>query len=156
MDTYNTRTQTRGNAKVALEAMQGKEDKSWGEYESRRYSAGHSFLVDGEQCLIPARISERASRMGFLVKSIITWAKPSTLPEPQQTRVSRSLEYIIHLSLERSPKFDKSVYLEKPIELGGRNAKYETEKLSDVWALPTSAGRDGHGAPSQQLVFIWQ
>jgi len=40
MDTYNTRTQIRGNASEALEAMKGNEDRAWGEYASRRYSAG--------------------------------------------------------------------------------------------------------------------
>jgi DNA modification methylase len=146
MDTYNTRTQIRGNASEALEAMKGNEDRAWGEYASRRYSSGHSFLLDGEQSLIPTRIAERASRMGFYVKSIITWAKPSTLPEPQTSRVSRSLEYIIHLTKVRTPRFNKDIYLKLDAELGGKNQRYETDKLSDVWALPTSSGRDGHGA----------
>lgn len=146
MDSYNTRTQIRGNAAEALQAMQGKDRKSWGDHECRRYSAGHSFLKDGEQCLIPSRIAERATKMGFYVKSIVTWAKTSTLPEPQDSRVSRNLEYILHLTKVRTPKFDKSVYRSLPAGLGGRNNGWETDKLSDVWTLPTSSGRDGHGA----------
>lgn len=146
MDSYNTRTQIRGNAAEALRAMQGKERKGWNDHECRRYSAGHSFLKDGEQCLIPSRIAERAARMGYFVKSIVTWAKTSTLPEPQDSRVSRNLEYVIHLTKVRTPKFDKSVYRSLPSVLGGRNNGWETDKLSDVWTLPTSSGRDGHGA----------
>jgi len=146
MDSYNTRTQVRGNAAEALRAMQGKDRKGWNDHECRRYSAGHSFLKDGEQCLIPSRIAERASRMGFYVKSIITWAKTSTLPEPQNSRVSRNLEYVIHLTKVRTPKFDKAIYRTLPATLGGRNNGWETDKLSDVWTLPTSSGRDGHGA----------
>ena len=146
MDTFNTRTQIRGNAREALNAMQGNDDRAWGDHEARRYSAGHSFLLDGDQCIIPARIAERASRMGFYVKSVITWAKPSTLPEPQNSRVSRSLEYVLHLSKVRTPRFNKDAYRSLPAGLGGRNARYETDKLSDVWTLATSAGRDGHGA----------
>lgn len=146
MDTFNTRTQIRGNAAEALRAMQGKDKKSWGDHECRRYSAGHSYLKDGEQCLIPSQIAERASRIGYYVKTIITWSKTSTLPEPQGSRVSRNSEYILHLSKVRTPKFEKSIYLENPPELGGRNNGNETKKLSDVWTLPTSSGGDGHGA----------
>lgn len=146
MDSFNTRTQIRGNAVEALRAMQGKDKRSWKEHDCRRYSAGHAYLKDGEQCLIPSRIAERASRMGYYVKTVITWAKTGTLPEPQETRVSRNLEYILHLSKIRSPKFQKKAYRELPASLGGRNNGWETDKLSDVWTLPTSSGRDGHGA----------
>lgn len=146
MDTFNTRTQIRGNASEALKAMQGKDDRAWGEHECRRYSAGHSYLKDGEQCLIPALIAERASKIGYYVKTIITWAKTSSMPEPQGSRVSRSLEYVIHLTKQRTPLFNKDVYRSLPATLGGKNNGNETEKLSDVWSLPTSSGRDGHGA----------
>jgi len=146
MDSYNTRTQIRGNAAEALKAMQGKDERSWKDHECRRYSAGHSYLKDGEQSLIPGRIAERASRMGLYVKAVITWAKTSSLPEPQNSRVSRNLEYVLHLSKVRNPLFKKDAYRTLPASLGGRNGERETDKLSDVWVLPTSAGRDGHGA----------
>ena len=146
MDTFNTRTQIRSNAVQALRAMQGKDGRSWGEHECRRYSAGHSYLKDGEQCLIPALIAERASRIGYYVKTVITWAKTSTLPEPQELRVSRNLEYILHLTKIRAPLFNKDSYRTLPSAVGGRNSGWETDKLSDVWTLPTSSGRDGHGA----------
>lgn len=146
MDTFNTRTQIRGNAAEALRAMQGKDDRSWGDHDCRRYSAGHSYLKDGEQCVIPALIAERASRIGYYVKSVITWAKTSSLPEPQESRVSRNLEYVLHLTKNRTPLFNKENYRRLPASLGGRNNGAETDKLSDVWTLPTSSGRDGHGA----------
>ena len=146
MDSFNTRTQIRGNAVEALRAMQGKDDRAWGDHECRRYSAGHAYLKDGEQCLIPSMIAERASRIGFYVKTVVTWAKTSSLPEPQGSRVSRNLEYILHLTKERTPLFDKEIYRNLPSSLGGRNNGNETDKLSDVWTLPTSSGRDGHGA----------
>lgn len=146
MDTFNTRTQIRSNAVEALRAMQGKDGRSWSDHECRRYSAGHSYLKDGEQCMIPALIAERASRIGYYVKSVITWSKTSTLPEPQESRVSRSLEYVLHLTKIRTPLFDKGIYRSLPAALGGRNNGSETDKLSDVWSLPTSSGRDGHGA----------
>lgn len=146
MDTYNTRTQIRTNAAETLRAMNGQDNRSWGDYECRRYSAGHSFLEDGEQCLIPSRVAERASRIGYLVKSVITWKKDGSMPETVNTRVTRELEYVIHLAVERSPYFDKSAYLQLPVSFGGRNRKYEAEKLTDVWAFPTANGTDGHGA----------
>jgi DNA modification methylase len=146
MDTFNTRTQIRGNAAEALRAMQGKETRSWKQYNCRRYSAGHSYLKDGEQCLIPFKIAERVSRAGLYVKSVICWAKTSTLPEPQDSRVSRNVEYILHISKCRAPLFQKESYRSTPAPLGGRNTELEADKLSDYWVLPTSSGRDGHGA----------
>ena len=145
MDTYNTRTQIRGNAVEALRAMQGKDKRKWADHEARRYSAGHSYLKDGEQCMIPSRVAERASRIGYHVKSMITWAKQSSLPEPQNSRVSRGLEYVIHLAPTRAPKFDKTSYRRLQSALGGRSLAHESDKLSDVWVLPTSSG-GGHGA----------
>jgi DNA modification methylase len=146
MDTYMTRTQIRGNAYEALQAMDGRNRKKWGDHEHHRYSAGHSYILDGEQCGIPARIAERASRIGYFAKSIITWAKINSLPEPQNSRVSRNLEYVLHLSTRRAPKFDKGAYRRLGANLGGRNALYEGDKLSDVWVIPVSSGGDGHGA----------
>lgn len=146
MDTYNTRTQIRGNASEALKAMQGKDDRGWNEHQCRRYSAGHSYLKDGEQCMIPSRLAERASRLGYYVKSIISWTKTSSMPEPQNSRVSRNVEYVLHLTKQRTPLFDKEAYKRVPAKLGGRNGSLETDKLSDFWHLPTSSGRDGHGA----------
>ena len=146
MDTYMTRTQIRGNAYEALQAMDGRNRKKWGDHEHHRYSAGHSYIKDGEQCGIPALVAERASRIGYFAKSIITWAKINSLPEPQNSRVSRNLEYVLHLSTRRAPKFDKSAYRRLGANLGGRNALYEADKLSDVWVIPVSSGGDGHGA----------
>lgn len=146
MDTFMTRTQIRGNAAEALRAMQGKDEKRWHDHASRRYSAGHAFLKDGEQCLIPQMIAERASRAGLYVKTVITWAKRASMPEPQNSRVSRNLEYVLHLTKQRTPKFFRAPYLETVPEFGGRNNGWETEKLSDVWTLNTSSGRGGHGA----------
>lgn len=147
MDTFNTRTQIRGNAVEALRAMQGGEHyKVWSEHDYRRYSAGHAYLKDGEQVGIPAQIAQRASRLGLYVKSTITWAKTATLPEPQRSRVSRQLEYVLHLTKQRTPKFDKGAYSRLSTALGGRNELLETAKLSDVWVIPTSSGGNGHGA----------
>ena len=120
MDSYNTRTQIRNNASEALYAMQGHDKKTWKDHKYKRYSAGHSYLQDGEQCLIPQRIAERASRIGFYVKSMISWCKTASMPEPQQSRVSRNVEYILHLTVQRTPLFHKQAYLSLPADLGGK------------------------------------
>lgn len=146
MDTYNTRTQIRRNASETLRAMRGEDERGWRDHDCRRYSAGHSFLKDGEQCLIPSKVADRASRIGYYLKSMVTWKKDGSMPETVGTRVTRELEYIIHLSVDRSPLFNKQAYLQIPKELGGRNRDYESEMLTDVWCLRTSSGRDGHGA----------
>jgi len=145
MDTYNTRTQIRSNAAETLRAMQGLDGRGWGDFACRRYSAGHSFLKDGDQCQIPGRIAERAARLGYWLKSVITWKKTGSMPETVESRVTREAEYILHLSVQRTPYFDKSMYNRLPGDLGGRAAT-EAEKLTDVWQLPTAGGQDGHGA----------
>jgi len=146
MDTFNTRTQIRSNAAETLYAMQGNDARGWKDHDMRRYSAGHSFLKDGEQCLIPSRVAERASRMGFYIKSIITWKKGQSMPETVNSRVTRELEYILHLSKIRTPYIDKESFLKLPLELGGRNVALESQKLTDVWCFSTASGKDGHGA----------
>lgn len=146
MDSYNTRTQIRGNAAEALRAMQGKDPRGWRDYAARRYSAGHSYLKDGELSMIPVQIAQRASRIGYFVKSLITWAKTSSMPEPQNSRVSRGSEFVIHLTKTRTPKFNKEAYRTVRPAVGGRNIGFEADRLSDVWVLPTSSGKNGHGA----------
>lgn len=144
-DTYNTRTQIRSNAAEALKAMHGGERKGWKDHDIRRYSAGHSYLNDGEQCLIPYEIAKRASLIGYWVKSVICWGKTHSMPEPQTSRVSRATEHIIHLTVQRTPKLHKDFYLTASSEIGGKEP-WETDKLSDSWLLSPAPGRGLHGA----------
>jgi DNA modification methylase len=146
MDTYNTRTQIRESAAETLRAMRGEDARRWKDYKSRRYSSGHSHLWDGEQCLIPARVAERASRLGYLVKSMIYWKKDGSMPETVRTRVTREAETIIHLTLKRTPYFNKNAFKSTPAMFGGQNHKFESDKITDIWCLATANGTDGHGA----------
>jgi DNA modification methylase len=149
MDTYNTRTPIRGNARERLDAMSEVPGsrKGWTEHGACRHSAGHMYLDDTELSSIPPRIAERASRVGYKLKSFITWRKHSSTPEPAKSRVSRQAEYLLHLSIERAPFFDKSAWQALSPQLGGPNMLYESaEKITDVWCLPTSNGKNGHGA----------
>lgn len=149
MDTYNTRTPIRGNARERFEAMDGTPDYllGWTEHAACRHSAGHQYLDDGEQSSIPMRVAERASRIGYKLRSFITWRKHWSTPEPVRTRATRQAEYVIHLSLERAPAFNRGVWQKLPPRLGGPNPRYESvEKITDVWCLPTANGKNGHGA----------
>lgn len=146
MDSFNTRTQIRSNASETLQAMNGNDSRSWKDYQIRRYSAGHSYLKDGEKCLIPQRVADRASRIGYWVKGIITWKKEGSMPETVSSRVTREAEQIIHLALQRTPYFDKSAFRRLPKGLGGRHPTYEFDKVTDIWVMPTASGQDGHGA----------
>ena len=145
MDTYNTRTPIRGTTSERLRAMGEKPGtrKGWTDHDACRHSAGHMYLDDAELCSIPPRIAERASRIGYKFKSLITWRKHSAMPEPAKSRVSRQAEYVLHLSIGRTPFFDKKAWHELESKLGGRNKKYESAKITDVWCLPTSAGKNG-------------
>jgi len=60
--------------------------------------------------------------------------------------VSRNMEYVLHITKQRTPKFSRQPYHDSDSEFGGRNNGWESEKLSDVWVLNTSSGRNGHGA----------
>lgn len=147
MDTYNTRTPIRGNSKEKLQAMGGHPDHAlgWTEHEACRHSAGHMYLDDGELASIPQRVAERASRIGYRLKSFITWNKNST-PEPVKSRVTRQAEYLIHLSVDITPSFDKSAWSTEPPRLGGPSECESKEKLTDVWTLSSATGSNGHGA----------
>jgi DNA modification methylase len=149
MDTYNTRTPIRGSSRDKLRAMGDDPEHAlgWTEHEACRHSAGHMYLKDGELAMIPARVAERASRIGYTVKSYITWNKHST-PEPVKSRVTRQAEIILHLSAGPTPYFDKPGWLTmKDPTLGGWDAAHESSaKLTDVWYLPTAQGKNGHGA----------
>jgi DNA modification methylase len=118
----------------------------WTEHVACRHSAGHMYLLDGELSMIPARVAQRASRIGYRVKSYITWNKDTT-PEPVKSRVTRQAEVILHLSRGTTPYFDKSAWSTETKRLGGPNEPVESaEKITDVWHLPTGSGKNGHGA----------
>ena len=145
MDTYNTRTRLRRNAAERVRSMRSGRDSVGTEHEVRRYSAGHAYLQDGELCLIPGAIAERASRIGYRVKSMVNWAKHHAAPDPQGSRVGRGSEVILHLSTQRTPKFHKNAYKDLVPAMGGRDHLREPDRSSDTWMLPPSSGQ-GHGA----------
>lgn len=145
-DAHNTRTPIRGKTRERLDAMGEPSGtrKGWTEHSACRHSSGHRYLDDTELTSIPPRIAERASRIGYKFKSFITWRKHAAMPESAKNRVSRQAEYVLHLSIGRTPFFDKKAWQALESRLGGPNMKYESaERITDVWCLPTSAGKNG-------------
>ncbi len=96
--------------------------------------------------MAPSQVAQRDSRLGCCPKFIITLFKTSAVPEPQNSRVSRSLEYIFHLPRVRTLKIDEEACRCLPPELGGSTPLFERDQLSYVWEIPTSAGGNGHCA----------
>lgn len=148
MDTYNTRTPIRQTARERLDAMgQAPGTRAgWTSHRACRHSAGHMYLADAELSSIPPRIAERASRIGYKLKSYITWRKHACTPEPTKSRVSRQAEYILHLSIDAAPYFDKAGWQALEPYLGGPSDRESRAKITDVWSIPTSSGKNGHGA----------
>jgi DNA modification methylase len=148
MDTYNTRTPIRGNARERLDAMAetAGSRKGWTEHGACRHSAGHMYLDDAELSSIPPRIAERASRTGYKLKSYITWRKHNSTPEAVKSRVSRQAEYLLHLTVSPTPYFNKAAWQILDPKLGGPSLLESAEKITDVWCLPTATGKNGHGA----------
>ena len=151
MDTYNTRTPIRGNARERMSLMDGTSTQrhGWTEHAACRHSAGHMYLQDAEQCSIPLkRVAERASRIGYMHRSSITWRKNSATPEPVNSRVTRQAEYILHLSVGQAPFFDKEEWQTRRGPEPGAAPTRSTNppNFTDVWSLPTAVGKNGHGA----------
>jgi hypothetical protein len=63
-------------------------------------------------------------------------------PSQAKSRVSRHAEYLLHLSVDRTPFFDRAAWQTLAPRLGGPNTNFESaEKITDVWSLPTSTGK---------------
>ena len=102
MDTYNTRT--------PIGAPPANASTPWDSHPAPG-PAGRATAPAGtapatctsptrELSSIPPRIAERASRIGYKLKSYITWRKHASTPEPTKSRVFRQAEYILHLSID--------------------------------------------------------
>jgi DNA modification methylase len=66
---------------------------------------GNPFRGQGKTknlCLIPGRVAIAASDDGWIVRSIIVWNKPNSVPESVQDRCSSSYEVILMLVKQRN------------------------------------------------------
>ena len=59
----------------------------------------------------------------------------------------------MHLTIGPTPFFDQVAWQSLGSKLGGPNLLYESaQKITDVWSLPTSTGKNGHGAEFPQAL----
>ncbi len=145
-DTYNTRTVVRRSSSEKLQAMKGDRiAETWADGKVLRSSAGHAYLKDGEMCLIPHQISQRASRVGYCNAHTFVWAR-STTPESVSSRVSHVTEYVLHLTVSTKSHWNGAGIDGLPRHLGGRQKGEASFGVPDLWRLPTATGRHGHGA----------
>ena len=147
-DVYNTRTQIRGNAAERLMAMKNGDNVTWSSQAARRHSAGHEYLKDKDLCLIPQQIAIGAERLGYWVRSWITWDKENTMPETVKDRPTTSHEQILLLSKSKRYDFYLNAWKKAPM-LNGRDKQTDTQQTSNlrtVWRFSTSSGGKGHGA----------
>jgi DNA modification methylase len=148
-DTYFTRTIIRESSSERLAAFEGRRKDSWRDAPLKRTSSGHSYLKDKDLTLLPFLVAVEAQKLGFWVRSVITWEKESVVPEPQTDRPVLSHEYVLMLTKSRFYKWNRNAATEaaasdKPL-INGEPAL--TRQLRSVWRLKTSAGRNGHPAP---------
>lgn len=131
-----------------LDALEGRRRKeSWKDYPVRRYSAGHPYLKDKDLTLVPFQIALGAQRLGWWVRSVITWAKANTLPESVKDRPTVAHEYILMLAQTRFYKYKGDAATEAAqsdwylpeVSNGRRN-------LRTVWHFGTSVGHGNHVA----------
>ncbi len=147
-DTYMTRSHVRTGSGERLDALEGRRrNESWKDYPVRRYSAGHPYLKDKDLTLIPFQIALGAQRLGWWVRSVITWAKANTMPEPVKDRPTTSHEYILMLTKSRFYKYDIDAASEEAVsdwvlpDVSNGRRNWRT-----VWNFGTSVGHGNHVA----------
>ena len=146
-DTYNTRSPIRSSSSEVMSAIEGEEEdnKTWVDYDARRYSSGHQYLKDKDLIGIPYMVADAAQRAGFWVRSMVTWEKRNVVPENAHDRPSNSHEHLLLISKSSSYKFDETPWRENN-HLGTR-MEDETENLRSVWQFSTASGDGDHAAP---------
>lgn len=102
-----------------------------GKRAGQTWRQGDTGLADGNLCLIPQAAAQVAQRLGFVVRSWITWDKGKTRPESAShaRRPLTQTETVLFLTKGRLRTWR-----------GG-------QKTSDVWRIPPYHGKSAHLAP---------
>lgn len=148
-DSYFTRTILRDSSTERLAAFEGRLNRKWKDAPLKRTSSGHEYLKDKDLTLIPFLVAFEAQKLGFWIRSIVTWEKEIVAPERSIDRPVLSHEYIIMLTKSRFYKWN----IDKAVEnITNGNVNVERQ-LRSVWKIKPSFGRNGHPAPfSEKLV----
>ena len=148
-DSYFTRVILRDSSSERLAAFEGRLNRKWKDAPLKRTSSGHAYLKDKDLTLIPFLVAYEAQKLGYWVRSFITWEKEIIAPEKNIDRPVLSHEYIIMLTKSRFYKWNTDKAIENAVNGNGLFDR----QLRSVWTMKPSAGRNGHPAPfSEELV----
>lgn len=142
-DAYFTRTIIRTNASERLAALENRHKESWKDAVMKRSSYGHSYLKDKDLTMIPFLVALEAQKIGYWVRSIITWEKENLVPESKVDRPVLSHEHIIMLTTSKRYKWNADNAKEISVNGSAKNSR----QLRSVWKIKPSTGRNGHPAP---------
>jgi site-specific DNA-methyltransferase (adenine-specific) len=126
----------------------------------------------GSLLLVPQRVALALAADGWIIRNVVTWSKPSPLPQSAKDRLSPTYEVVIFATKERRYFFDLDA-IRIPHRSAGRTRPQERERTrryqgnntglgklkaagrvgnargknpGDVWTIPTPADRLGHQA----------
>ncbi len=126
----------------------------------------------GSLLLVPQRVVLALSADGWIIRNVVTWSKPSPLPQSAKDRLSPTYEVVIFATKERRYFFDLDA-IRIPHRSAGRARPQERERTrryqgnntglgklkaagrvgnargknpGDVWTIPTAVDRFGHQA----------
>jgi DNA modification methylase len=125
-------------------------------------------------CLIPQRLAIALQDWGWIVRSVIVWAKPNPMPESVQDRPTTAHEYILLLAKQERYYYDATAVAEHAVKgdahAGARNwrpmhdgnqRRYEgqsdsdrtTRNLRSVWTVATEPYAAAHFATFPQKLI---
>lgn len=142
-DAYFTRAILRDSSSERLAAFEGRLNRKWKEAPLKRTSSGHAYLKDKDLTLIPFWVAYEAQKLGYWVRSFVTWEKEVIAPEKNIDRPTLSHEYVIMLTKSRFYKWNTK----KAVEIAFNGNGTDERQLRSVWRIKPSIGRNGHPAP---------
>lgn len=153
-DTYQTRAYMRSSSQERLDAIEGRVEHTWKDYENKRYSSGHSYLKDKDLTLVPFQVAMAAQHLGYYVRSIIIWSKDNVGLDSAKDRPTPSHEYIFLFAKSRFYKYHLEYSQEKAISgsiVRNGNGTVQTQmsemrKIRSIWSFAASNSHGNHVA----------
>lgn len=150
-DTYHTRAVIRESTVERLDAFEGRRSDRWKDYPFKRYSSRHRYLKDKDLALVPFKVAMGAQSIGFWVRSVVTWAKENTMPEPIKDRPTTAHEYVLMFTKSRFYYYDhdaskEGARTEAIVRYKERSVTIDRRNLRTVWSLPVSVNHGNHTA----------
>jgi len=103
---------------------------------------------NGNLCLLPQDVIDRAKQIGFEHLETIVWYKPTSLGGMNPKLLTNKKEYILLLTKSNTPKLNTEIELENGVE---DPAISDDQRLGNIWRFPVKRGSIGtnnlHKAP---------